>query len=297
MSSPQIAIVTPSYHRDFDRCRLMVQSFDRYASADLHHYLVIDRRDLGMFKVFANDRRTVLAAEDLLPWWIFRLPRVPKVWFSLKTMPVRGWIVQQLLKLAVPTQIDADVYCFMDSDVAFLRPTDTSVFIQGDAVRLFRRPDHANLPTHRRWHRTAARLLGLEEREYFGSDYIGNMITWRREHLLQMHDHIEQVTGKQWLRAVASELHLAEYILYGVFVEHVLGLDASGHYFDAQDLCHCSWDYRFGGPEDIDRFFERDLAPRICAVQVQSNLKLPADSYAQRICRLQDRLDSGRVSA
>lgn len=285
-TATKLAIITPSYVRDFERCRLTVDSANRFVSDDLHHYLVIDRRDIPLFKTFEGPRTTIVTAEDLLPWWIFRIPRVRKVWMSLKTLPVRSWIVQQLMKLSVASQIDADVFCFVDSDVSFIRPTTIESFVQGDQVRLFRRPGHANKSSHQRWHRSSARLLGLEEQDYFGSDYIGNMITWRRDCLLQMQKHIEQATGKHWLRAVASELHLSEYILYGIYAEHVLGFGQAGHVAEDHDLCHCSWDYDIKSQADIERFFGKALAPEICAVLVQSNLGIEPERYADHIANL-----------
>lgn len=291
VNTPQLAIVTPSYSRDFDRCRLTVESIDRYLSNELKHYLIIDRRDIPMFRALEGSRTQIVVAEELLPPWIVRLPKVRKVWMSFKTLPVRSWLVQQLMKLSVPKLIDADIYCFVDSDVAFVRPMSSHALMEGDQVRLFRRPNHANIPTHRAWHRAAARLLGLEEREYFGSDYIGNMIVWRRDRLLDLHRHIEQVTGKQWLRAVASQLHLSEYILYGVYVEHVLGITEAGHVGQSHDLCHCSWDYKINGPDDLGEFFNQPIDPAVAGVLVQSNLGLPVDLYVAHVRRLQDRLD------
>lgn len=292
MPPTKFAIITPSYERDFERCRLTVESVNRFASNDLHHYLVIDRRDLILFSEFAGPRTTLITAEDLLPWWIFRIPQVRKVWMSLKTLPLRSWIVQQLMKLSVASQIDADVFCFVDSDVAFIRPFGRDAFMSGEKVRLFRRPGHANLTTHQRWHRSSARLLGLEPTDYTGADYIGNMITWRRDCLLGMQRQIEQITGKHWVRAVASEMHLSEYILYGIYVEHVLGLDAAGHDPQGFDLCHCSWDYDISTQEDIDQFFSRKLGTEIVAVLVQSNLKIEPKRYAGHVARLIDQNQS-----
>jgi len=291
MTDPQIAIITPSYRRDLERCRLTVESVNRFLPASMTHYLVIDRRDLSLFRPLAGPRTKIVTAEDLLPWWIVRLPKVNKVWMSFRTLPVRSWIVQQLMKLSVASRIDAEVYCFVDSDVAFIRPMGPTSLVDDGRVRLFRRPGHADQPSHHRWHRSAAALLGLEPRDYFGADYIGNMITWRRDNLLALHEHIERTTGKHWLRAVASQLHLSEYILYGLFVEHVLGIDTAGHDAQSHDLCHCSWDYRIEGPDDIDRFFDAELAPEIKAVLIQSNLKLPMDAYADRVRQLQARVN------
>jgi hypothetical protein len=40
-----------------------------------------------------------------------------------------------------------------------------------------------------------------------------------------------------WLRAVGRSLTFSEYMLYGVFVDEVLGLDASGHYSFGEHIC------------------------------------------------------------
>ncbi len=275
--SQSLAIITPSFRRDFERCRLTVQSVNRFVPPDVHHYLVIDRRDVAMFRPLSGPRTTIIVAEDLLPWWIVRLPRVRKLWMSFRTLPVRSWIVQQLMKLSVASQIDAQVYCFVDSDVVFVRPMGPEAMMEGERVRLFRRPGHADQPKHHRWHRTAAKLLGLPPRDYFGADYIGNMITWRRDTLLALHRHIEQSTGRHWLRAVASQLHLSEYILYGVYVEHV-AQDWAAHYPDESDLCHCSWHYPVGSGMSVEGFLDR-LEPFHRAVLIQSNLGLDAETY------------------
>lgn len=289
MSSPTTALITPSYSRDLERCRRTVESVNRFVDPSIRHYLLIDRRDLLLFRPLEGSRTVVVTAEDLLPRWLFRVPRARKWWMSLKTKPVRSWIVQQIMKLAVAEHIDADTYCFVDSDVAFIRPLDEQrLHNERQQTRLFRTPGHADLPTHRRWHRTAAKLLGLPPTDYFGADYIGNLITWRRDRLLGLHRHIEQTTGRHWAKAVAGQIHLSEYILYGVYVEHVLGLDASDHDASDRDLCLCSWHFPMESPEGRQQFLDA-LSPGHVSVLVQSNLGLDDAQTDELVREVADR--------
>jgi hypothetical protein len=112
-------------------------------------------------------------------------------------------------------------------------------------------------------------LLGLEPR-YFGSDYVAALTSWRRSNLVALKSHIETQTGRHWQNAVGRQLTISEYTLYGVFVEHVLGLEKARHFDCADDLCHCLW---FG--EDTEQFLtELNHQHPPQAVLVQSNIGL-----------------------
>jgi hypothetical protein len=50
---------------------------------------------------------------------------------------------------------------------------------------------------------------------------------WDRRVVLALLDRIELVTGRPWPDAIASRLHVSEFILYGVFVDGVLGASAN----------------------------------------------------------------------
>lgn len=293
MPAPKTVLITPSFSRDLERCRRTVESVERFVDPAVHHYLIIDRRDLPLFRPLEGPRTTVVTAEDLLPRWLVRLPGARKWWLSLRTLPVRNWIVQQIMKLAVAEHLEADVYCFVDSDVTFVRPLDAArLHDDTRGTRLFRSPGLADLPTHHRWHRTASRLLGLPETDYFGADYIGNLITWRRDHLLGLYRHIEDTTGRPWARAVAAQAHLSEYILYGVYVEHVLGLASSGHAPSDRDLCLCSWHFPMDTPEGQKSFLAA-LEPEHVAVLVQSNLGLDETQTEALVRSVEERAGAG----
>jgi hypothetical protein len=54
MTQLRIAFVTPTYAGDFERCRLLCESFDRMAKEDFVHYLLVADHDLALFKPFES---------------------------------------------------------------------------------------------------------------------------------------------------------------------------------------------------------------------------------------------------
>jgi len=275
------AIVTPSYEPDFERCKLLCQSIDRWVEGDFRHYVVVEKRDLPLFRELHGPRTTLLTTESVMPWWLRRVPFARRWWLSLKTPPVRNWIFQQLVKLSVGEFLDEPDYVFIDSDVVFIRPFDVSALSPGGQLRLFRVPGVANQMPHRLWHRTAAQLLGLPETDYFGSTYIGHLVTWRRDHVRAMYERIASVAHRPWIEAVARQWHLSEYILYGVFVEHVLG-PGNGQQYTDLPLCHISWDYEIETDADIDRFFA-EVQPYHVAVMMSSKQYIDVSRYTRHL--------------
>ena len=270
--------VTLSHRSDLERCELLVRSMDRHVPPGTPHYLVVDRRDRRMFARFNSAGRTVLCVEDILPWSVFRLPLVPALWFSLKTRPFRNWILQQLVKLAIPTKLSQDVLIYVDTDVAFIRPFDPCSYVRDGRVRLFRIPGAHRGEPQTSWHRTAGRLLGLPPSDYYGASYVGDLISWLAPNVVKLHEHIERVTGRDWLAAACTQWQMAEYLLYGTFIDHVLGEDRSGHYFDPTPNCFGWWEWRPLAAEEVPRWFE-EAGPQFVAVMVASYSKTPLENY------------------
>lgn len=266
-----VALVTTSFRRDLERCRVLCESVDRFVDAGIPHYLLIDRRDVPLFEPLGDSRRRIIVVEDMLPRWLRRAPWSKRWWLSARTLPVRNWILQQIVKLSVSDHVDADAYAFVDSDVAFIRPFDASHVLRDGKVRLFRVPGSGRGQRHLKWHRAAARLLALPPRDYFGSDYIGNIITWRQDALRRLQSHVAGGRWGGWRPRLCNTLDFSEYILYGVFAEFVLGTDAAGHYVDHEDLCHCSWHHPLNTQAEADGFVGL-VKPTHRAVLIQSNL-------------------------
>lgn len=274
----KLAIVTKSYRPDFERCRLLCRSIDRFVPDTVDHYLIIDRKDFSLFKPLKTSRRKIVISEQMLPKWLLKIPFSKRWWLSYKSLPVRGWIVQQIVKLSVSDNIDSDVYMFVDSDIFFIKSISPELFINNDRVRLFRVPNSGKGQRHLLWHKFAGRILGLEPADYYGSDFIGPLVTWRRDVLRQLHSHMSIRSGKQWQLSLARTLHFSEYILYGLFSEYILG-DKSGHFFDKTDLCHCSYHYQVRTLQDLVNFLD-DLSSEKIAILVQSNHGFDVDAYS-----------------
>lgn len=283
--SLSFAIATPSYAGDVERCRLLCASIDRFVTGHAAHYLLVEDRDVPLFRDLEGPRRRVISESALLPRWLKSRPDPlslgrRRVWTGARALlkgvpPLRGWHAQQLRKFALPLISDEDVVLFADSDMLFLRPFDLASLATDQGVRLYRKPDGitADKPEHRIWCGNASALLGLPAPTFPSPDYINNMVCWRRDNVRALVAHIEQTNGCDWVRALASRRSFSEYMIYGYFVERVLGLGPAGHWADSRELCKTYWDGAAGG---IDSF-EDVLEPWQVAVGVQSFIGEPVE--------------------
>jgi hypothetical protein len=246
-ATPSVAFVTVTYGRDRDRCALLCRSLDRFAP-EAEHLIVVDRADLPAFASLATKKVTLVALEEVLPVWLRRLNvgRLgirSSLWIQARGRPVRGWLVQQLAKLAVSRQLQADVVVHADSDVVLLRPFESAALVDSEGrVRLYSLSgavDHT-LPQHVRWHRTAERVLAVPEANAPLPDFITSLVPWKRENALALLARIEEVTQQNWLRALAAAWDVSEYTLYGRFVADVLG-ESAGQFTTETSLCRDYW--------------------------------------------------------
>jgi len=283
----KLAIITPAFSKHLPLLEISVESVDRYVSPEIKQYVVVSRGEYHLFRHLNGSRRSVVIAEDiLLPRWFFRLPVLVKgreVWLAGWHRMVRGWIMQQVLKLCAPEITNADVFLFLDTDVFFIRPFTLGKVVREGRVRLLRVPGRAaQLTTHARWHRTAAKMLGLAPCDYYGADFIGNTITWRRDVSLEQRARIAAVGGADWVSTITRQSHFSEYILYGVFVQEVIGPEDMRHEATSDEICLDSWYFMDGGGDHIQLLAER-LRPNHIAVNIQSNLGLTIAEFRKLV--------------
>lgn len=103
--------------------------------------------------------------------------------------PLRGWIIQQLLKLAVAEQMPERIAVLADSDLVFIRPVTADTFAPGGRARLYRVDDGIgdSLPRHLKWHAVAHELLGLPPVVPPPlPDYVSSFNTWDRDVVKRM---------------------------------------------------------------------------------------------------------------
>ncbi|MEM6301260.1 MAG: DUF6492 family protein [Pseudomonadota bacterium] len=266
----ELAIITCSYAPDFERCQRLCRSVDQWVDREIAHRLIVPSRDLQLFRPLEDGRRTVVCVEDVVPGPYWQLPSTNRWWLDQYGWPVRGWVMQQVTKLSANNASCAENLLFADSDLIFIRPFNRDSVIRDHQLRLHRIPGAMDSGLHLRWHLKAANLLG-EKPTYFGSDYVGQLITWKRSQLEGLQAHLESVHHKPWHRSVARSLRISEYILYGAYIDAVVGLEKSGHYACSDDLCHCCWFW-----EDARALSSQQskVRPDAFALLLQSNLGL-----------------------
>jgi hypothetical protein len=277
-----VSLLTVSYRGDLELARDLCASVDRFWMEGAEHILVVPEADRPLFEDLAGPHRRVVTVESVLPKGYVQLPaprrvrlgpldwRIREIW-AYPGGVVRGWIVQQVIKLASPSFTDREVIVLADSDIVLVAPVTIDRLVRGDSVRLYGSPHaSADLATHVRWHEVSAQLLGFRPAGYLGSDYIGNLITWRRSIVLELQRHLGRVaSGHRWDKVIAGQRQFSEYTLYGIYAEHVLGEQRSGHHAEAEDLVHAGWFFDLDKREGITEFVE-GFTPGQVGVAIQS---------------------------
>jgi hypothetical protein len=236
------ALITPSYWRDVERCQLLVESVHRWAEPKLQHYLVIARRDIPLFTSMLGARTHLIVVEDIIPSWLFQLPGIRRFWLSLRTRPVKNWILQQIVKLSVPATVSEDVLLYADSDMFFIAPYDPVTYERDGKVPLLEEVGQRGKIDHNdRWHAVSSNLLGLPVETGCDTNYVSQLVCWRRTNALGMLERVESVQGRAWERCIAPLSVFSEYILYGLHSARVLGAATSGHWHDPLVRTLCYW--------------------------------------------------------
>lgn len=288
----RVVLVTPSYVRDFARCQLLNESILQFVPEEIEHIIVVDRSDRELFGQLQNSRTRIVTQEDLVGMNLFRLPFLKSWRWSLSSPPVRGWIWQQMVKLSLCALKDYDVFQILDSDSFFVRPFDPRVYAESPTVPLFRENKDFYLTDSdtQSWTRTARKILGLPpSQEASRLGYVGHFMFWRRDVLELLHEHVAQnlrvasrdnkARSRALMAAIARSLNFSEYVLYGTFVEQILGLEKSGHHIHDKELCHTYWSEKeldLAGLEAIrNEVLAEGVADHLVMINGKSNTPVP----------------------
>ncbi len=290
-----IALVTKTYRGDLVSFRQLCASIDQHMP-DTRHIVAVDRGDLHIFHEFASSTREIVNCSAILPnlheFSVFGR----RLWWHRSGRLVRGWIYQQLAKIAVVASLPEKAAVIVDSDARFIAPLSSARIFDGQAVRMFRNPGAPSGPVEEssKWHDVAANALGLAQRGYTGADYIAGATIWSPEVVRAMIERIRSVHGNDWLTPLVRPLRISEYVIYGVFCDHVDGPHQKQVFATDKELAHCSWFYDLDKPDELDRFVDA-LEPDMVAALVQSIQRLPDDQREILFARL--KVQHGRLSA
>jgi hypothetical protein len=243
---------------------------------DIEHHVLVDRSDLEFFKRFETQKRRIIDCSQVLPSYREFTFWGKRLWWRWPTKIVRGWIYQQLIKIAYVKSLETDCAVVVDSDAIFLRKIEPSDLFIGDRLKVYHCPGKSSGPQDQspKWHNVAARSFGLREQGYTGADYISTAVIWSPAVLRQMVSAIETLSGAKWDHVLTQDFRFSEYVLYGVFCEHVAGPHQDAVEASTDELCHCSWDYDINTDEGV-ALFRDGLKAHHCAVLIQSNLGMP----------------------
>jgi hypothetical protein len=273
-----MVILTKSYTPDFELCADLSRSVRENAPETADHNIIVPRSDLKLFGQLRSPRTHICCEQDFLPRSFIAVPLSN---FTLNLSrpfpPVRGWIMQQVIKLAAVAASEHDVVLLADSDVEFARPFTAETFVRDGAVRFFRQPDQIDerLPRHVTWHRVARKLLGLPSAEPPLPDYISPLVAWDPALVRRMLERIATVAGRPWPSAIAGLFHFSECILYGVFVDEVVRGSAAA--FASHDpLCLFHWSGVALTHETAAEFLNR-MRPTDIAAMISSKSLTPLD--------------------
>lgn len=235
-------VITPSFAPDFELCNNLHQSLLDCAPDDVHHHIIVPPSDIKLFSRLAGPRARILRETEFLPRSFVRLPFTKfTVNLSRPFPPIRGWILQQIVKLGAVASAKDDVVVLVDSDIEFIRPFSAETFVHNGTVRFFRDSGQIDesLSRHKLWHEGARKLLGLPPPKPPFTDYISSLLAWDPTIVQKMLTRVEATTGVPWTTAIGSQLHFSEWTLYGVFIDEVLGAPP----FVSDDaLCLNYWD-------------------------------------------------------
>lgn len=283
MSAKTNAIVTASYGPDFDRCRVLCETIDQHVTGFTKHYILVANHEVDQFQQLAGPKRVIIADKTLLPWWLVRVPGgiVPggkNVWLSPFTMPLHGWHVQQLRRIAIAQHVTEDALFYCDSDTAFCRPFNLNSLWRGDALRLYREENAADtaLSDHLLWLSHAAKTFQQADVSEINDNYVGTFIAWRRDVVLSMCAYISKANNRHWIGVIGRSRKFSECTLYGAFADRLA--DPALHWHDGRGFCPMHWFDPAPNPDQLEEMVA-SLAPHEVGFGVQSFVPIELETF------------------
>ncbi|MEV0420046.1 DUF6492 family protein [Streptosporangium canum] len=275
----ELAVITPSHGPDAELFADLHRSVLEYTSDETVHHVIISPVWTDIFAKYAGPRCRIWTYQELLPKYYFRLAPYP-LWVNARRPwpPVRGWVMQQTLKIALAARLDVDAVMIADSDVVLVRPTTVESFTAGGRLCLHREEKGvtADMDRHVLWHQVSRELLGLPPAPPPPlTDYVTALNFWAPATVRAMQRRVSETTGRHWMDAFNSRLHISEFMLYGVFVDEVLGESAEPPPSNTT-ICHKNWQRTPLDREGAIAFADR-LGPEAVAMMISAKSETPWD--------------------
>jgi hypothetical protein len=278
-----VEILTCSTAADLELFAPLAASIDRHVDEDVHHTVIVPQADLPRFKALASERRTIIPQEDVLPFKRYKSPDVLKklsglragfrrpFYFNARGQIVRGWMLQQFLKIEMARRSTAAAVMHVDSDVCFVRPFSAADAFSSGFVTIFQVDGITRNPKHREWVEGSCKFLGMPAPSEHNIHYIENCVLWSTDVARAMIERIETTQGKPIVDVIFGASTMSEYYLYGLFC-HLFPDEAP---LAPENVSYCNSFWPSSNNEGVaaEAFLNR-VRPKHRAIAVQSTHKL-----------------------
>jgi hypothetical protein len=240
----KLAVITPTFRGDAEIFADLHRSVLAFTPPDTVHHVLVPAGDRHLFARYQGPRCQIRAKSDFLPRRYLRVDR-GSTYVNIRRPwpPIRGWITQQITKIAATAESDAQVVLVADSDVVLVRPVRADQFFVAGRMCLHREENAvtADMKRHVIWHQVARDLLGLPPAPPPPlPDYVAAFNVWDPQVARALQQRIAQTTGRDWVSAFTGQLHISEFILYGVFIDELLNASAPPPPMPTT-ICHNNW--------------------------------------------------------
>lgn len=274
-----LCLLTCSMETDLELFALLARSVDDHVDPRIIHHVVVPAADLSRFRAFANPRREIVAQEDILPERLRKLPawlrhfafmqaglRRP-IYLRPDRSIVKGWMLQQFLKIEMSRTLDAAAVMHVDSDVAFFRRLGPEDAFAGGRVKFFRVEGNTTNPMHDTWVEGACRFLGIPPPAQHGAHYIENCVLWSTMVARAMVARMQEEQGKPLQDILFAAETMSEYYIYGIFADFFP--EAADLAAEDVSFCNSYWPAEETSAVDFE-VLRRRLMDKHCAIAVQS---------------------------
>lgn len=281
-----VMLATCSMAADLELFAMLAASIDRYVDPSIQHVVVVPKAQLPLFTRFANTRREIITQEDVLPFRVWKAPdtlnhlrvlfsglRRP-LYIDSKLRRLRGWMLQQAIKMQLSriTQTAVIVHC--DSDMYFVRSVTPKLFFPQGKPFFFSAPLNSSFEGQADWTKRACRLTGAQLNPNSHRTYIENGVVWSTSLVRDLANVMEQRGGRPLHEILLSEPTISEYFLYGVYVEATALEYVSQQSFP---ICHTLWQGAVDRIHDAEKLAEEFRSSQV-SVALQSTSAVTLES-------------------